>query len=137
MSFLPDNPHSLDVCGNECHGFGATKVCPDPATCPYSVKESKQLSLDNAKETIVSLCGGNPGGLTVLMELYGLFGEPALAEVAKCEGLRGSEIWLLYKDENQQKLGGFFMDILDGSWLTKLQANRYSALYTGGTDGQG
>jgi len=93
------------------------------------------VSLDTAKETIIGLCGGNPGGLSVLMELCGLFGEPALEEVAKCEGLRGPEIWLLYKDENQQKLGGFFTDILDGSWLAKLQANRYSAFYTtGGTN---
>ena len=87
---------------------------------------------DNLRDNIIDICEGNPGGLTVLIQLVELCGEEAINEVAKCEGLRGSEIWLLFKDENKQLLGSFFSDILSGEWRAKLEANRDSSFYKGG-----
>lgn len=59
MSFLPDNPHSMDVCANECHGFGATEVCPDRTTCPY-----------NGTRTVIvkSFTASNPDDLPMTLD---------------------------------------------------------------------
>ena len=87
---------------------------------------------DNLRDNIIDICEGNPGALTVLIQLVEVLSEQGIAAVAKCEGLRGSEIWLLFKDENQQQLSGFFADILSGEWRAKLEANRDSSFYKGG-----
>lgn len=67
------------------------------------------------QDQIIRLSEGNPGAMTVLVETIKLFGLNALDEVEKVEGLRGPEIWMLYKDVNGQLIGPFFTDVLEKS----------------------
>jgi len=65
---------------------------------------------DKAINRLIDLSEGNPGAMTVLVQMVEIFGENALLQVEKVEGLRGSEIWMLYK--NGQKIGDFFAAVL-------------------------
>lgn len=51
----------------------------------------------DSKEIIVGLSEGNPGALTVLMKV--MVARPDLLLYMHDHGPRGSDIWVLYKDE--------------------------------------
>lgn len=60
----------------------------------------------DVKEMIIELSEGNPGALTVLIQMVQaaeaqdvMFALPVLFTYMKENGLTGSEIWILYKDE--------------------------------------
>lgn len=55
MSIVPESPHRLDVCANECHGFGAEESCPDPQTCPYQQASKSARAWYDTRLTIADL----------------------------------------------------------------------------------
>jgi hypothetical protein len=62
------------------------------------------------QETIVDLSEGNPGALSVLLQLVKA-GRPDLIVVLRERGHRGSAIWTLYKDGNGEDLESLMMNL--------------------------
>ena len=55
------------------------------------------------KDLIIDMCEGNPGGLNVLMMLV-TNGRPEMVVTLNEMGIRGSQIWIAYKDHCDQNL---------------------------------
>lgn len=91
------------------------------------------------REQLITIAEGNPGALTVLIQLAKEYGDVAIEQVSYIEGLTGSELWLLYKDVNKQNLQATYNAILSGpDYVSSVLAdNRDSRFYIGGDNGQG
>lgn len=75
---------------------------------------------------LTELSGGNPGALSVISRLAAHpLGLSALEQL-NLNGIRGAEIWLLFKDEHGENLDRMIGSLSDGSWRSRLEANRYS-----------
>jgi len=72
------------------------------------------------RQRIVEMVQGNPGALNVLVGLMnaGHFGPIGIVDR---EGIRGSDIWLLYKDCNGQDIARTAAALEDGSWKQQLE----------------
>lgn len=57
--------------------------------------------IDHTKEMILDLCEGNPGAINVLMSLCNLNQDIKWFEE---NGIRGSKIWVAYKDLSNQDI---------------------------------
>lgn len=53
--------------------------------------------LDDVKEQIINISEGNPGALTVLLQLVEA---PEIITYLELHGPKGSNLWVLYKDRN-------------------------------------
>lgn len=88
---------------------------------------------DLLRDNIIDISKGNPGALTVLIDLVKLYGEEAVEFVAQIDGLTGSELWLLYKDVCKQDTQATYQTIISGPDAVKaaLVGNRDSSFYGG------
>lgn len=73
---------------------------------------------DPIKERIIDLCEGNPGALTVLIQMVQaaqVMGQtytlPFLFDYMKEQGLTGPEIWILFKDECDEDFSLFLQTL--------------------------
>ncbi|KKL28141.1 hypothetical protein LCGC14_2378150 [marine sediment metagenome] len=83
---------------------------------------------DMAVEAIVQLCEGNPGAATVCAQMVKAYGEDALVPLGEL-GIKGPEIWLLYKDENGEDLEATHQSLVDGTSMASLRRNRDSQFF--------
>lgn len=65
--------------------------------------------MTDPKQMIIDLSEGNPGAITVLMKV--MVARPDLLLYMYENGPRGSDIWVLYKDECDEDIY-LFMDML-------------------------
>jgi len=80
---------------------------------------------------MVEIARGNPGAVSVLTQLFIAYGEDAIARVAAIEGLRGPDLWLLYKDVCKENIETTNDLILNEKVITALAANKYSTYFEG------
>lgn len=84
---------------------------------------------EEVRDKIIDLSQGNPGALTVLIQLFEQYGGEPIRWAEAVEGFRGPEIWLLFKDENGQDIDGFMMDLANDAVVSRLANNKYSRFY--------
>ena len=61
-------------------------------------------------DVLVELAEGNPGALSVLLEICGAGRSELLLKLREA-GVKGSAIWTTYKDENGEDLESFMMNL--------------------------
>ncbi len=70
-------------------------------------KQAQENLLEEVKATVIDLCEGNPGAINVMMGIVqkvGIFEGKQLLDILKELDIRGSKIWLLFKDFCKQDL---------------------------------
>lgn len=65
------------------------------------------ITQEEAIKLIVKLSEGNPGAMTVMVDLYKERGDDGLDIIVNEPNLRGCAIWLVYKDYGTQDLKRF------------------------------
>lgn len=79
----------------------------EQATYPPDVRQRPKLDVDSDRQVFLTMCEGNPGALSVLMKLaedpMGLIYILDLDDM----GMRGSQIWVAYKDHCKQDIAAF------------------------------
>lgn len=74
------------------------------------VQEEKKL--DQWQEKMIDISEGNPGALTVLIQLYKLGLVPVIDYLFEHPDLHGSALWILYKDTYESDVLSMFEGML-------------------------
>jgi hypothetical protein len=76
---------------------------------------------DFVQNKIMNLSAGNWGALTVLKEIVSWPSSDSVIDALYEQNIKGSKIWLLYKDVCKNVIDDFVTAVLDGSALSKIK----------------
>lgn len=65
-----------------------------------------KVELNETQEQMITISQGNPGALSVLIQLYQLGANEIIGWIHGKEELWGPNLWILYKDENGEDIIG-------------------------------
>jgi hypothetical protein len=117
-SYRPELP---DSSGERSQHPAVTTIRLQPLTPSEASAAAHAMGVSQAD---THLAQGNPGAIRVLSEV-GSEG----ARLLEQHGIRGSDIWLLYKDVNGENAGKTLESLRDGTAVAKLKANQWSSFH--------
>ncbi|KKN08503.1 hypothetical protein LCGC14_1056210 [marine sediment metagenome] len=79
---------------------------------------------ETLKEAALTLGEGNPGAIKTIINLAKEHGEAPIVALGEL-GIKGPDIWLLFKDINGEDYGKMAESLADGTAVSKLEALPY------------